>query len=414
MSLPPFNLPEKEQITLRLMEAGVELKNWISYKFIDHFLNPSDSWSFKIGDPLIDDTTANALVPGNSIQLSINGTVQSTGIIDSVERKATRTGGLEWNIAGRDKLGQANDSNADPTLQIKPQQTALDLLKMYLGPFGWPNDSDYVIDNADNRAVMTNQKRGIKLTKKKGRPVKSVVLHQLKPYPKEGCFEFVARILQRQGLWVWPTADGSQIVVGTPDFEQDPICRIIRQKGGFNNILDGTVRFDATDQPNIIIAEGSGGGGEWGHSRLRTIMANPTTFYRGAELYAPVFAKFKDAKYLPSKHSFYTVMYTPTVRILYLHDDESHTQQELDNFVYREMALRTRKSLTVHYTMEGHGQLLPDGSFVPWTVDTVVDVQDDVGGVHEPMWVLSRTLNKSRGSGTTTDLEMIRLYSLEF
>jgi len=57
--------------------------------------------------------------------------------------------------------------------------------------------------------------------------------------------------------------------------------------------------------------------------------------------------------------------------------------------------------------------LAQDGSFTPWAVDTMVDVQDDVGGVYEPLYVLSRTFHKSRSGGTKTDLELIRRYSLD-
>jgi len=200
-------------------------------------------------------------------------------------------------------------------------------------------------------------------------------------------------------------------------------------------VLEGSVKYDVSNQPNIIVADGFGGGGEFGHSKLQAILLNPAVaYYPGGEAsptktqaqvasdggfaasaaYQAFFKKYKNAQVLKPKHTFYTPMYTPTLRVMYLHDDESKTPDELANFVYREMALRIHQSLSAHYTVYGHGQPALDGSFTPWAVNTVVDVQDEVGGIAEPMWVLSRTFNKSRRGGTTTDLELLRLYSLEF
>lgn len=418
MAVPAYNAqPEREVVAIELKDAGVQLKTWISYRYNEHFLTPSDAFSFTIGDEHVDDVTAAALVPGASVTLVLNGNVQSTGYIDTVEKRANRSGGTEWTIGGRDKLGQAVDSGIDPRTQFKPTQTLADFLKTVYGPFGWSTDSAFVIENGANRGVLTGQKRGTP-TSKKGKELKKFAIHQLRPYAREGAHEFASRVCQRKGLWIWPTADGTQLVVGTPDFEQSPMYTLQRRIGGTNNILDGSVRFDVSNQPNVIVADGFGGGGEFGHSRLRAYLANPAVALGGDQTaasaaYQALFAKFKSAHALTAKHSFYTVN-TPTLRVMYLHDDESKTQEELDNFVYREMALRMRQGLTVHYTVEGHGQYALDGSFTPWAVDTVVDVQDDIGGVHEPMWVLSRTFNKSRHSGTTTELELIRLYSLEF
>ena len=137
--------------------------------------------------------------------------------------------------------------------------------------------------------------------------------------------------------------------------------------------------------------------------------------FQSVGAYTAFLAKYPRAVKLPprSAAATYVQQYTPTFRVMYLHDDESKTQDELNNFVYRQMALQMQHGLRAHYTVYGHGQIFGDGGFTPWAVNTVVDVNDEVGGIAEPMWVLSRTFNKSRRSGTTTDLELIRLYSLD-
>jgi prophage tail gpP-like protein len=78
------------------------------------------------------------------------------------------------------------------------------------------------------------------------------------------------------------------------------------------------------------------------------------------------------------------------------------------------MSLRVRRYLSVTYTLEGHGQRLNDGTFVPYAVDSIVRVIDEPGGLNALLWVIGRTFEKSRSGGTTTRLELIIPGSLQF
>jgi len=418
--------PEREAVSLVIKDAGLVIKNWISYRYNENFLTPTDAFSFVLEDAYFDAPTKEAVIPGAKVSLIIEGNVQCTGYIDSVEKHASRGSGTVWTINGRDVMGQALDSNIDPTSTFKAALTLDQFLASVFAPFSWGAITSFAEDNVANRGVISGQKRGTP-TSKKGKPLKKFILHQLRPYAREGAYEFAARVCLRQGLWIWPTADGQQLVVGTPDFEQSPITLLQRLNDGKGtNVLEGSVKYDASNQPNIILADGGGGGGEFGHSKLQAYMINPAVQYRpmgsfssasaakADKEFAAFTARFPGAQNLLYKHPYaFAPLYTPTLRVMYLHDDESKTPDELSNYIHREMALKVRQSLSANYTVYGHGQSAPDGSFTPWTVNTVVDVQDEVGGLSEPMWILGRTFNKSRRGGTTTDLELIRLYSLE-
>ena len=425
MTAPAYNPnPERETVSLGIVDAGLAITNFISYRYTESFTTPSDAFSFVIEDAYFDDLTRSAVVPGAKVTLTLEGNAQCTGYIDSVEKSADRSSGVVWTISGRDVLGQAIDCGIDPTTNFNPGFTLDQFLAAVFAPYGWSQVTHFADDNSANRGVITGQKRGTP-TSKKGKPLKKFVLHQLKPYPKEGAYAFAARVCQRQGLWIWPSSDGQQLVVGKPDFEQTPYTLLQRlNNGGGTNVLSGSVKFDVADQPNIILADGFAGGASFGHSKMQALMVNPAVTYQpggvGANYqsigaYTTFLAKYPRAVRLPPRSgaATYVQQYTPTLRVMYLHDDESKTPDELANFVYRQMALQMQHGLRAHYTVYGHGQIFGDGAFTPWAVNTVVDVQDEVGGLTEPMWVLSRTFNKSRRSGTTTDLELIRLYSLD-
>ncbi|HVH44837.1 MAG TPA: hypothetical protein VM925_20930 [Labilithrix sp.] len=415
--------PDRQQVRVRVMDEHVDLTRWTHYSFASNFLTPSDGWSCTIGDGNLDERERRALVPGARVRLYVDQAPLAEGFIDTVAVSADRSSGVQYTIDGRDRLGLAVDGIADPTLQFKKGATLADVLKELFAPFGWVADEHFRIDNDANRDAKTGGVRGVPTTKggkKTGpKPLKDFVLHQLKPHNHEGVYAFASRITQRFGLWIWCTADGEQLVVGRPDFQQEPRYELRRTRGGDTNVLSGEVKFDMTDQPSVIIADGFSGGGEFGKGRIKSFCVNP---YFGVDEDAFVLPEVTELlKKFPDAEQVTMTIPTPykrrrvnaPIRPMFLHDDESKTQEQLNNFVRREMSLLLRKSMTAHYIVEGHGQNV-SGTFTPWDVDTVVEVHDEVAEVHERMYVLSRTFEKSRSGGTHTRLELVRLNSIQF
>ena len=338
------------------------------------------------------------------------------GFIDSVEVSADRHSGEKWTIAGRDLLSIAVDSTADPLLQFKEGCTIADVLKKLFDPL-WGADADLVIDNDGNRSAMTSV-RGTPTSKKKGKTLKNYKLHMLKPHSHEGKFAFAARVAQRQGLWIWASADGEKLIVSKPDFDQAPACQFRRTLDGKTNVLSMSVTFNGQNQPSVLIADGFSGGAEFGKGRMKAYAVNPYfgVDNDGAVLddVQTVISKFPEAKKVAlTTQPFARRIAKMPIRPMFLHDDEAHTPEELENFVKREMSLLMRQSLSVHVTVEGHGQQTSDG-FIPWAVDTTVKVVDEVSGLNETLYVLSRHFTKDRRGGTHTSMQLIRLNSLQF
>ncbi len=415
------NTPDKEQVVLRVMDAQVTLSNWTHYSFNSHFLTPADAFSFEVGDHQMDERTKEALTLGARVRLTVNGVIMVDGHIDSVEVKGDRGSGVVYTVQGRDRLGLVVDSIADPTKQFKEGQSLADAMQDIFGPFGWLGPDSFVIDASASRDLKTGATRGTKASHGKktfGRPLKNVVLHQLKPHNHEGVFAFAKRICDRFGMMIWTSPDGEQLIIGKPDFNQDPLYQLRRTANGDTNILAGAVHRSMGDQPTIIIADGFSGVPEFGKGRIKSICVNP---YFGVdkdgfllEDVAKLLEKYPNVTPITLvTQPFHRREINLPLRPMYLHDDESKTQLQLDNFVRREMSLLMRKSMTCHYQVEGHGQINDEGEFVAWATDTVVDVQDDLGDVHERMYVLSCTYYKSRSGGTHTDLELVRLNSIQ-
>jgi prophage tail gpP-like protein len=411
MSLFQPSAPEKEQVSLSV--AGFELKDWNEYTYSANVEIPADGFSFTIGADKLPDTAKSWMVPGQYVQLKVNGAVQGSGYIDSIEVRNSREGGTEFVIEGRDLLAQAVDACADPTHVFKEGSTLLDVLIELFKPFGWGTEDAFIVENETN----TLAKAGIRGTprtkggKKKGpRPLKRFVLHQLHPYPREGVFQFASRIAQRHGLMLWMTASGRQLVVSNPNFDIDPFYRLIRNATGTTNVLDGSVKIDIKDQPTCIVADAASGGGEFGRGRIKVISAN-TCVATSDPAFLDPYRRYPDAKRVLG-FAFATPIAVPRARTLYLHDEESTTLEQLEGFLRREMAHVQRRSVSATYTVEGHGQITDEG-FIPWTVDTTVDVDDQVANFKERMYILGRTFHKSRHGGTKTTLHLIRLNTIQ-
>lgn len=414
------NNPDTEVVQLRIKDSDVTLTRWVSYDFASEYLTPASAFHFVVADADLPARERDALTLGAGVRLTINSVPLCDGHIDTVEVSASRGAGTGWSIGGRERLGLAVDAIADPTLQIKESFTLEQTLRLLYAPFGWTTDEHFSIDNAASRGVTqglrsTPMSRGGK--RRPSRPLKDFVLHQCKPHNHEGVHDFAKRMTERHGLWIRCSEDGERIIVDTPNYEQDPSFVIRRSSSGGTNVLEGTVRYDFTNQPSMIVADGASGGGEFGRGRIKSFCVNP---YFGVDSNGDVLPRLKEVLAKQPTAKEVTMRTEPfkrrtvnvPLRVVFLHDEESKTQAELDNFVRREMSLFMRRSLTAHFTVEGHGQIVNE-QFVPWMVDTVVDIQDEVSGLEERMWIAGVAYSKSRQGGTATRLELIRLYSLQ-
>lgn len=414
--------PDKQQVRLRVMDEHIDVTRWTHYSFASHFLTPADGWSFAIGDGSLDERQENALVVGSTVRLYVDKFPLAEGVIGEVTVDADRQNGVTYALEGRDRLGMAVDAIADPRVKFKEGTTLADFLRATFAPFGWVTDDHFVIDNDANRDAKTGGIRGIPMTKggkKKGpRPLKDFVLHQLKPHNHEGVFAFASRVTQRFGLWIWPSADGDKLIVGRPDFTQEPRYQLRRTRNGDTNILSGPVKRSIADQPSVIIADGHSESGEFGKGSVMAYCVNP---YFGVDEdgfvldeVTQILSKYPNAQQVTmTVQPFRRRAVKAPIRPMFLHDDESMTQEQINNFVRREMSLLLRKSMTAHYTCEGHGQTV-DGVFTPFAIDTIAEVHDEVARVDERMYVVGCTFEKSRRSGTHTRLELVRLNSIQF
>lgn len=416
----PYDIdqPEDGSITIRLPYAGsasnpqVEYSHFLSYRYQQSFLSPSDQWSFTLATDELSPSDQAALIEGARVEVSIDDQGQAIGFIDEVKCHGNREAGAVTTITGFDWLHPTVQSHIDPGIKFKPSQTLEYLLEQVFEPFGMKVLS---IDNITNRNAITGRIYGSPRSKK-GKPLKSYSLHRTQPYPNESAFAFASRVSQRFGLWIWPAADGQTVIVGQPDFDQPSRYSVRLKNDGTqaNNVIDWDVTSARGDQPSIIFASGSGGGGEFAQSTLRGYIVNPLLVSPIADVDALVKRYpgiIQAAVPLPALGSAISSVPVPlgAMRPLYLHDPESHDNAELQAYLRRELSHCMRRSLSAKYTIEGHrlgGQ--------PIAIDTMIDVDDDLSNTHLPLWILEREFMKDLGGGTKTTFSGIRPGTLAF
>jgi hypothetical protein len=403
--------PAVGEITIRVTPAhgqAREFLRFLSYEYNENFLSLSDSWNFELAQRELSAQDSDSLTPGAKVEVLVENHLQSTGILDSVEINGDARGGSVVRIEGRDWLSPTVDSQADPRLTFKPGQTLEDVLKAVFGDFGITN---FDFDNAANRNIITGQLRGTK-TSKKGKPLKSYVLHEESPYPNEGAFAFAHRISQRFGLWIWPGADGKTVYVSKPDFDELPrygLQHVYGEGAASNNVVRGHFKVSRQEQPSVLLASGFGAGGNFAKSRLRAGIVNPVVLAdNSAVMKAYPHVKFVT---LPTPSSAFPLLVEGFARPAYLYDGESHTQAQLENYILRELSLRLRKVLTARYEFMGHKI-----NKQPVAVDTMINLNEGNPAFrwNGPLWVLGRRFSKTPRDGTRTTLELILPNSLVF
>lgn len=418
----PQGSPQSDQLAIHLPDSGQVLDRFESYSFDEDYTTPCSGFHFVIGGKSNPpDAVVASLVPGAKVELHVNGVVQGAGYIDDNVPRAGHSGGMRRTITGRNTFAPVVGGGADPfdvTLHFAPHDTLEKLVTTVFGRYGF---IAFAIDDAEDRSIRTGLQNQ-RFSKKKGKPLKRFTYgQQLKPQPGEGSYEFVAKIVNRAGFFVRCAADGKTVIVDTPDYDQAPICRIVRHVGdNVSNVIEGGIGCHTEHQPSVIVATGFAGGGEWPRSSLKVAMINELVGLTGplgpkqlpgsnyADGVGRIINANVDAKVIEPRNVFAASSYRPLQfpRPLFLHDQDAKSQTQLENFVRLEMSRFQQHMWSGEYLMRGHTYF--DGiARIPWTVNTIADVDDqDSGPVRGqsfigPMWIKSRTFEKSRAGAFT-------------
>jgi prophage tail gpP-like protein len=374
---------QAHNVAIRIGSTVVE--KWSNYEIENDMLHPADSFQLELGGCPPD---AWRLCKEDSpIQVQIDDTVVLSGIIDDRTRTVGKNGSF-LHISGRDRSGRVVDESMP--LQSLEGLTTLDLVLRAISPWY----SDVIVTNEANRAAVRG--KGAPLARAAGEPPLSDKLRtkhsirgkakRLKVSPGESRWTTLQRFLEDDGLLAWSTADGKSIVIGQPNYNQEPQYAFFLPKPGSarireGNLLEYSLHESVAERYSQVTAVALGVDDSYHYSA--TVKNGPGPGGEGLDFIQPKRLMIADS------------------RIVSTEDAKIRAQLEMDE--------RDGQGSKLSLRVRGHNQVrIPGKPAALYAFDCMARVEDEELEM-SGLWLITRvTFSHSKDSGETTHLDLVR------
>lgn len=403
--MPSGNVPESS-LVIRLDLLQREITNITSWQLENSYLESTDAWSATIYDTDRSKLFDLELQP---VELLINGASQLLGRIEQTE---IGNNGGAITLTGRDYISDMVECNVDPSLTVNQN----DILDTAIARATFPVGIDTIFsdDDISMREIRSGRPSKTRGTGR-GHRRKSKKLDEYKPKPGEGIYQYLSRLVARFGCTIQPGPTRSSLVICAPRYDQDPLYKIVRTDDPLrsirNNVISSSAVRDYSRFPTYALITGTHVGSS-GSGVGTTKHIDLTIFAAG---FNDELGRILDDRVWAGRRKF-SEGETPTLgldqlyRLLYFKDEASRNQEQLDQAAQKMVGERLKDTLMYTVTLRGHVD--PESGAV-WAVDTMVDVDDAICNVHEPLWIAKRTLSFDEGAGATTQLTCMRPHSFQ-
>jgi prophage tail gpP-like protein len=203
-------------------DAGV-FDRFESLTVVNDLLGVTEA-TFQLGDDGAWPELRDALEPGSSVRVALNGRPRMTGRAEVNAVPISAADGAKISLTVRTIMADARYSSADPALRVE-KTSIMDFVLAAYAELGVTADK-FDFFPGKGRDLMTGLEGG------KGAPVdlEPIKVDQAKVNPPETIYEAVERHLRRHRCTHWERADGL-IIVGTPDTAQAPSYRFRAKRG---------------------------------------------------------------------------------------------------------------------------------------------------------------------------------------
>jgi prophage tail gpP-like protein len=358
--------------TARPMDMGGEIAKW---SIDSAFLTSTDGFEFEFIGEKPEDRRGLEMAP---VELFVDGNSMLHGRID-ITRRGDK-GPSVVTCMGRDYIGDLVEGNCDPSVTAAAGATLEDTILSVCAPYGIVS-------------VEGPEARQVARTKKPQKPVKRPRKRQVKdakPEPGQGVYDWCNRILARHGQTMQPASTPGRLVLQAPNYDQDPIGRIIRSDsddpGKTGCVLSGVATRDFSRVPTWALFAGRQGQPTEGSARTKANWDISEVVSGYSDELANILGEWaiggrrtKADKGIITPRMLY--------RLLYFRDELAKTQDQINDSALRAVAERLKDTLVYEVTLRGI--VNPETGYY-WAYDTIVDVDDDVADVHEKLWVAAR------------------------
>lgn len=396
-------MAESESIlTVKLTAKDREIRTISSWSISSNYLVATDEFSFTA----YDSTQSNLwYLETQPVELFVNGQQQLVGRIDKTSMGGKR--GQEVEFTGRDFIADLKECNVDPTVIVKDGDSIGAVFTLAASVVG----IDSVV--SDDDIVMRNVRSGIFV--KRGKSAKAFHKKELKEYkPRkgEGLYEFFLRLIARFGATIQAGPDRSTLVITAPRYDTAPIGTLYRYvdpiQSGRNNVSDSSADRDFSSFPSFTLGIGKANQGADASTSAINLALDTFAFASAlagadSELVKVLAEGTLAGRQIPGKAE--KAGLDQLYRLLWVSDQEARTQDQLDFSVRRALAERLKETLVYTCVVRGHTD--PKTGAI-WSVDTMVNVEDDVCNVHEALWIAERELSYNETDGAMTRMTCYR------
>jgi len=381
----------KPRISMKV--GSTEFVAWQQYTIDSDLLTPADAFSLRF--PNHGGAMAGKVKCFDQVQVLVDGVLQMTGYVDEVAYSSNSREGAFVEVTGRDAFGQLADVSAEP--KTYHGVTLLQLATLLAS--NWVPSWD--VHNELNRTRLLVARRKLAtLRKAAGRlqgtaaatastteadsieemqrraalnlaAVRRRVYHKVKVEPGESIYDVLQREATKANLLLWMAADGRG-VMATPNYTQAPVFRLW-------NRSDADARLNNITSANVI----QSGREVYGTYRALAYSGNTSSLFGSG-----------------SRHrSEVTDSDAPSERLL-VYQEDAHTTGELKDRNVREKNRRAFERQRLEYEVRGHYN-----SGLPWQVDTLCQVDDQINGVQGAYYVVGRRfVANEQGQSTVVTL----------
>lgn len=378
--------PQKHSVAVRVGQKVLE--GWSDYTIECDMLHPADSFQLQLGGGTKE--AWDLCKPDTQMQVLIDDTVMMSGRIDRRLRRGDRSGSALW-ISGRDRSARLVDESME--LRSFANLTIADLVVECAKPWF----TKVIFTNAANRDAV----RGKNARKARAKNEAALSVYdpaaiwgkkrERRVNPGEFRWTVIRRHLEEVGLIAWSTADGTALVVGQPNYNQEIQYRFFASapgtdRAGETNVNSFSYAEDIGERYSQVTCVGSGRGD---HASFAVDVQHGAIVTNGP---GP-FGTGKD--FLEPKR--------------YVIADDKVTNKKLGEIrAQREMAERDASGKKLTLSVDGHGQFLdathPETLFA---FDTLASWEDEEFGIRGTYLLTTIRFSHSRQSGETTEIELV-------
>lgn len=371
----------QHKVTLQIGSRFIE--GWSDYDIESDMLGAADGFTISLGPATPE--LWELLELDASFKLLLDDTVIMSGRVDDVKGSSER-GMDKITVAGRDLGGRLLDD--DMELISFAGLGIVDLAKKIVAPFGLT----VTTSNAKNRRLIRGGgARGGRVSSEPAIDISAKPPRKVQPGEKR--WGVLLRYLQEGRLLAWMTADGTGLVVGKPNYAQEPTFRFFHAGEGSARAAEANVESfqlgkSVAQRYSKIVVVGSGPGDGASNDGDRVVR------YRGEALNGPgaqgVGKDFKLRK------------------VLVVRDDELTSNKAAKEKAQREMAERDATGKTIELVVNGHAQWLP-GARKPtlFGCDLTAYVESEVFGLRGEYLITRINFRQDRSSGEVTQLSLV-------